>query len=80
MDLAKYAELFRTESREHLAEIDTALLSLERDGDAAHIAVLFRSTHTIKGMAASMGYSAVEQLSHALETLLDAMRSARRIL
>ncbi|MEP6835840.1 MAG: chemotaxis protein CheA [Gemmatimonas sp.] len=77
MDLAKYAELFRTESREHLAEIDTALLSLERDGDASHIAVLFRSTHTIKGMAASMGYSAVEQLSHALETLLDAMRCGK---
>ena len=80
MDLAKYAELFRTESREHLAEIDTALLSLERDGDAAHIAVLFRSTHTIKGMAASMGYSAVEQLSHGMETLLDAMRSSARTL
>ena len=78
MDLAKYAELFRTESREHLAEIDTALLSLERDGDAAHIAVLFRSTHTIKGMAASMGYSGVEQLSHALETLLDVMRVGAR--
>ena len=80
MDLAKYAELFRTESREHLAEIDAALLALERDGNAEHIVVLFRSTHTIKGMAASMGYGSVEQLSHALETLLDAMRSGARAL
>ena len=80
MDLARYAELFRTESREHLAEIDTALLSLEKDGDASHIVVLFRSTHTIKGMAASMGYVAVEQLSHALETLLEALRSGARTL
>lgn len=80
MDLARYAELFRTESREHLAEIDTALLSLEKDGDASHIVVLFRSTHTIKGMAASMGYVAVEQLSHALETLLEALRSGARAL
>lgn len=79
MDLARYAELFRTESREHLAEIDTALLSLEKDGDASHIVVLFRSTHTIKGMAASMGYIAVEQLSHALETLLEALRSGARV-
>jgi len=78
MDLARYAELFRTESREHLAEIETALLALERDGDPAHIAVLFRSTHTIKGMAASMGYRAVEHLSHGLETLLDALRSGAR--
>lgn len=80
MDLARYAELFRTESREHLAEIDTALLALERDGDSAQVAVLFRSTHTIKGMAASMGYSAVEQISHGLETLLDALRSGARAL
>ena len=80
MDLARYAELFRTESREHLAEIDTALLSLEKDGDTSHIVVLFRSTHTIKGMAGSMGYVAVEQLSHALETLLEALRSGARLL
>ena len=59
MDLARYADLFRTESREHLAEIDAALLALERDGDVAGVTVLFRSTHTIKGMAASMGYRAV---------------------
>jgi two-component system chemotaxis sensor kinase CheA len=78
MDLARYAELFRTESREHLAEIDAALLALETDGDAAHVAVLFRSTHTIKGMAASMGYHCVEQLSHALESLLDGLRSGKR--
>ncbi|MEP6779613.1 MAG: chemotaxis protein CheA, partial [Gemmatimonadaceae bacterium] len=78
MDLARYADLFRTESREHLAEIDAALLALERDGDVAGVTVLFRSTHTIKGMAASMGYRAVEQISHALETLLDAMRSGAR--
>ncbi|MEP6766850.1 MAG: chemotaxis protein CheA, partial [Gemmatimonadaceae bacterium] len=78
MDLARYADLFRTESREHLAEIDAALLALEKDGDIAGVTVLFRSTHTIKGMAASMGYRAVEQISHALETLLDAMRSGAR--
>ena len=78
MDLARYADLFRTESREHLAEIDAALLALEKDADVAHVTVLFRSTHTIKGMAASMGYRSIEQISHALETLLDVMRSGAR--
>lgn len=80
MNLAKYADLFRTESREHLAEIDAALLALEQGGDAQHVTVLFRSTHTIKGMAASMGYEHVERLSHALETLLDGVRSGARVL
>ena len=74
MDQARYAELFRTEAREHLAELDASLLAFEQDGDSAHVATLFRSTHTIKGMAAAMGYRAAESLSHALESLLDGLR------
>ena len=74
MDQARYAELFRTEAREHLAELDASLLAFEQDGDSAHVATLFRSTHTIKGMAAAMGYRAAESLSHALESVLDGLR------
>lgn len=79
MDQARYAELFRTEAREHLAELDTTLLAFERDSDTSHVATLFRSTHTIKGMAAAMGYHAVEQIAHALESMLDGVRSGRTI-
>lgn len=79
MDSAKYAELFRQEAREHLAEMDTALLALERgvlaDEREVHVATLFRATHTIKGMAAAMGYRVAERLSHALESLLDETRA-----
>ncbi|MEQ1693817.1 MAG: Hpt domain-containing protein, partial [Gemmatimonas sp.] len=75
MDQARYAELFRAEAREHLAELDTTLLAFEQHADPAHVATLFRSTHTIKGMAGAMGYHAVEQLSHAMESLLDGVRS-----
>lgn len=80
MDNARYADLFRIESREHLAELDAALLALEQRGVGASdtddlVATLFRGVHTIKGMAAAMGYRAVEQLSHALESTLDRARS-----
>jgi two-component system chemotaxis sensor kinase CheA len=78
---AQYAELFLTESREHVSAMNHALLALEQGtgGDEA-IGSIFRSVHTIKGMSATMGYSAVATLSHALETLLDAVRrGARRI-
>lgn len=83
-DSNRYAELFRVETREHLAEADAALLVLEQsqhDGTAAgpmerdSIATLFRAVHTIKGMAAAMGYRAVEQVSHALESTLEHARS-----
>ena len=90
IDSARYADLFRIEAREHLAELESALLLLEQGGTAsggpgastqadrdAGLATLFRSTHTIKGMAASMGYRAVERLSHALESLLDRAREGK---
>jgi len=82
MDAARYAALFLTDAREHLAEVDDALLALEREGArseastiSAHLATVFRGVHTIKGMAAAMGYAAVEQLSHALESRCEPLRS-----
>ena len=74
MNTKRYAELFRAESRERLAEMNTSLLALERGEGTERVAELFRAVHTVKGMSAAMGYDAVRQLSHALETLLDQLR------
>ena len=74
MNTKRYAELFRAESRERLAEMNTALLALERGEGIERVAELFRAVHSIKGMSAAMGYDAVRDLSHALETLLDQLR------
>ena len=81
MDSAQYAELFLTESREHVSAINHSLLELERaggtrGGDA--VGAIFRAVHTIKGMSATMGYTPVATLSHEMETLLDAMRRGAR--
>ena len=75
MDTGRYAKLFLTESREYLSEMNTALLELERGRSDAAVARLFRAVHTMKGMVAAMGYTAVGELSHELETLLDKVRS-----
>ena len=79
VDSAQYAELFLTESREHVSAMNHSLLALEQGtgGDEA-IGAIFRSVHTIKGMSATMGYTAVATLSHALETLLDSVRRGVR--
>ncbi len=81
MDSAQYAELFLTESREHVSAINHSLLQLERGtGGDEPVGEIFRSVHTIKGMSATMGYTAVAALSHELETLLDSVRQgARRV-
>ena len=78
MDTLQYAQLFLTESREHIAAVNQALLELERDatgpGAAAAVGEIFRSVHTIKGMGATMGYAIVAELAHELETVLDRVR------
>ncbi len=87
MNADRYAALFLSESREHLTEIDDALLALERDGVWAeptstqvHLAAVFRGVHTIKGMAASMGYAAVAQLAHTLESRCEPLRRGEEAL
>lgn len=75
MDLSQYAELFLAESREHLSACNEWLLHWERDPAASEpVGGLFRSVHTIKGMAATMGYAAVADLAHRMENLLDRLR------
>jgi two-component system, chemotaxis family, sensor kinase CheA len=78
MDLSKYAALFLAESREHLTACNGSLLEWERAPSSVEpVDRLFRAIHTIKGMAATMGYSGVARLAHAGETLLDALRKGR---
>jgi two-component system, chemotaxis family, sensor kinase CheA len=75
VDTSRYAELFLTESREHLSAINHALLEMERSGGTTEtVGALFRAVHTVKGMSATMGYDAVADLSHELETLLERVR------
>jgi two-component system chemotaxis sensor kinase CheA len=75
MDLSKYAALFLAESREHLSASDRLLLEWEREpASTRQVGGLFRAIHTVKGMAATMGYAGVADLAHRLESLLDALR------
>jgi two-component system chemotaxis sensor kinase CheA len=75
VDPSRYADLFRTESREQLSTVNRALLALEQ-GDTSRepVDAIFRGVHTIKGMSATMGYTAVAEFSHELESLLEKVR------
>jgi two-component system chemotaxis sensor kinase CheA len=80
MDPAKYAELFLAESREHLATLNQQLLAWESDPKATEpVATLFRAVHTIKGMAATMGYTVVANIAHRVENLLDLLRGQQEV-
>jgi len=80
VDLAKYRAIFIEESTEHFAEISRALLELEKDpAHVESIDVVFRMAHSIKGMAASLGYDSITELAHKLEDRMQLVREAGAI-
>jgi two-component system chemotaxis sensor kinase CheA len=75
MDMSKYKDLFISEAREHIQGMSDCILILEKDpGSEQGINELFRHAHSVKGMAASMGYSSISELSHRLEDMMDTVR------
>ena len=83
MDIARFHAAFFEESREGLDAMESGLLSLESGGagaDPETINVIFRAAHSIKGGAATFGFTSVTDLTHLLETLLDEARAGRRTL
>jgi len=80
MDMSQYRELFLTETREHINNLNKLVVTLEQEPDNREtIDALFREAHSIKGMAATMGYDRMARLSHHLEDLLDDFRSSSQI-
>ncbi len=64
------------ESREQLAEMESGLLRLEQDpDDADNINAIFRAAHTIKGGSGVIECHFIEQFTHRVENLLDALRN-----
>jgi two-component system chemotaxis sensor kinase CheA len=75
MDMSRYRELFLSETREHLNQMSRLLVALEQaPDDRGTIDALFREAHSVKGMAASMGYERTALLAHHLEDALDGFR------
>ncbi|MFZ3209627.1 MAG: chemotaxis protein CheA [Geobacteraceae bacterium] len=75
MDISQYRDLFISESQEYLGTVNELLVGLEKNsGDRETIDALFRVAHSIKGMAASMGYADITELAHKMEDLMDRVR------
>lgn len=76
MDMSPYRDLFVSEARSHLSAFGGLIVRLEESpGDPAAIDELFRHAHSLKGMAATMGYEQVVGIAHAMENQLSRVRS-----
>ncbi len=70
---------FTTEAQEHFDIADENLLILEKNpGNTDSVSAVFRSFHTLKGVAGFLGLTPIGDLAHAAETLLDEIRKGRR--
>ncbi|WP_066193825.1 chemotaxis protein CheA [Gracilibacillus timonensis] len=76
MEMNDYLEVFIEESKEHIQSLNDQLLVLEKEpNNMDTISEIFRAAHTLKGMAATMGYQDIANLTHKLENVLDAVRN-----
>lgn len=79
IDMEQYREVFVTEARELLQLLTDSLLALEKERhDLAPVEECFRVAHSLKGMAATMSYTDIADLTHKMENLLDSVRTKRR--
>ncbi len=78
MNLDSSRQVFLGEASELLQSMEDALLALEQDPKAVEpLNEVFRAMHTIKGTGGVFGYSAVVEFTHAVETLMDQVRSGQ---
>lgn len=74
-DRAKYREMFVQEAHEHIQNLNQLLLKLEDEPESSdNLDAAFRSAHTLKGMAATMGYDQIVQVSSAVEGAFGSIR------
>src|SRR4051794_28484430 len=73
---------YLSESREHLATIETDLLLIEQAGasiDEQLLNRVFRAAHSIKGGAGFFDLVKIEDLAHRTESVLDLVRSRQMV-
>ncbi|AKB26709.1 Signal transduction histidine kinase CheA [Methanosarcina sp. MTP4] len=76
MDLSKYMGIFREESERNLKQLNDSLLALEQNPEnTEHVNIVFRLAHTFKGMAATMGFKQIVELTHEMENLIERIRT-----
>ncbi|MBF0690589.1 chemotaxis protein CheA [Providencia alcalifaciens] len=75
MDITEFYQTFFDEADELLRDMEQHLLELDPiDPDSEQLNAIFRSAHSIKGGAATFGFTHLQNTTHTLENLLDKAR------
>jgi len=75
MDTSEYMPMFLAETREHLEQLNLAIVKLEEDPkDRSTVEEIFRIAHSLKGMSATMGFAKIAELTHHMEDVFELLR------
>ena len=75
IDLSQFYQVFFEEAGENLDRMEQQLLDIDIEAaDDEELNSIFRCAHSVKGGAATFGFSDVAELTHQMETLLDKLR------
>lgn len=75
-DTSKYRELFFEETNDYLQRLNENLLILEKETQNVQVLEeIFRAAHTLKGMAATMGYATMTELTHHMENVFELFKA-----
>ncbi|WP_433704094.1 chemotaxis protein CheA [Paraburkholderia sacchari] len=81
LDITQFYQTFFDEADELLAQMEQLLLNLNvGQPDPEDLAAIFRAAHSIKGGAATFGFTALTETTHILESLLDRARNHELVL
>ncbi len=74
-DMSQFHQVFFDETAEHLVNMESLLLAINvQQPESEDLNAIFRAAHSIKGGAATFGFSDLAELTHVLENLLDKVR------
>ena len=78
MDVSQYLSVFLDEAKEHLQSLNDNIMVLEQDPENEDcINEIFRSAHSMKGMAGTMGYTRMQNLTHDMEDVFSDVRGGK---
>lgn len=76
MDVSQYLGVFLDEAKEHLQTLNDSIMQLEQEPENEDcINEIFRAAHSMKGMAGTMGYKRMQELTHHIEDVFSDVRN-----
>jgi len=76
MDVSQYLDIFLDEAGEHLQSLSDQIMILEQEPENEDtINEIFRAAHSLKGMAGTMGYKNMQNLTHDMENVFSEVRN-----